>query len=174
MYFGFVVFWGLFCLFQNMRGTDHVNKYFFQQTIVPRSFVNVVATPAPETILLSWHIFIHIYIYYISVMLFVWLLREFRCIQNQNTWNKTGDLERLFRSLPTSPRKDHDEISIYLTRLSLDIDTCLATLWSPGPSVSTSKAAALDLQEMEWLGNWKVGRWAAFKGRYQWEFYIRI
>ena len=100
--------------------------------------------------------YIYIHILYICQMLFFWLLREFRC--KRKTPETTGDLERLFRSLPspfrlfrslpTSPRKDHDEISIYLTRLSLDIDTCLATLWSPGPS-GTSKAAALDLQEME-------------------------
>lgn len=70
MYFGFVVFWGWFCLFQNMMGTNHVNKYFFQQTIVPRSLVNVVATLAPETILLSWHIIIYIHILYICQMLF--------------------------------------------------------------------------------------------------------
>ena len=88
----------------------------------------------------------YIYILYLSCCFFCCSANFAACTKTPET--KTGDLERSFRSLPSKPRKDHDEISIYLTRLSLDIDTCLATLWSPGPS-GTSKAAALDLHEME-------------------------
>ena len=45
--------------------------------------------------------------------------------------------------------KDGDDVSIYLTRSSVDMEKCLSILWS---AESRSKAAALDFHEIETLG----------------------
>ena len=45
--------------------------------------------------------------------------------------------------------KDGDDVSIYLTRSSVDIEKCLPILWS---AESRSKAAALEFHEIETFG----------------------
>ena len=49
--------------------------------------------------------------------------------------------------------KDGDDVSIYLTRSSVDIEKCLSILWS---AESRSKAAALEFHEIETFGKIEV------------------
>ena len=95
---------------------------------------------------------------YICLYRFLDIFHAFFVLCSKFAANKTPEDGE--RNLCTFPRKDHDEISIYLTRLSVDIDKCLATLWSP-ESGKPKTFAALDFKEIEWLGvinGWIVER----------------